>query len=549
MKQVSAKARRRKARVRTEFASLPGMRLQPRDAWWWSGLSLLIGAALLRLLFLTDKPLHHDEGVNGVFLVTLFRTGFYHYDPANYHGPSLYYLAVIPTAINNLLHWGNGLSTFVIRFVTAVFGVGVVWLTLCLRRWLGPAGSLAAAAFAAVSPGFVFFSRYFIHEILFVFFTLGIVVAWLYYRESGRQKYLMLASASAAMLFATKETWIITAAVWLIAVPCTVFYLRLRKRADDRAERGTREIVINGEGNRKAWLWAGLLFVAIAVLLYTSFFTHPRGILDAFLTFTYWTKTGEHGIYNREWSTYLQWMWQEESPILLLGGAGTLLAFARARSRFLVFCGFWTIGIFAAYSLVPYKTPWLMLSLILPLALMAGYLIEEAFQAGANGGFAFALGVFAFLATAAGVVFSLYQAIDVSFIHYDDDSYAYVYAHTNRDFLGLINEIESIAADNPAKKTIGIAVVSLEHWPMPWYLRDYPNVGYWGSVAAWEKGSNKSEPIVIALEPQVPEVERLLGDKYRRYSTHELRPGNMLVMFVRKEVSVPSAARDPYFQK
>jgi uncharacterized protein (TIGR03663 family) len=538
MKQVSAKARRRKAQIRTEFASLPGMGQQPRDAWWWSGLALLIGAALLRLLFLTEKPLHHDEGVNGVFLVTLFRTGFYHYDPANYHGPSLYYLAVIPTAINNLLHWGHGLSTFAIRFVTASFGVGVVWLTLCLRRWLGSAGSLAAAAFAAVSPGFVFFSRYFIHEILFVFFTLGIVVAWLYYRKSGRQKYLMLASASAAMLFATKETWIITAAVWLIAVPCTVFYLRLRKRADDRAERGTKEIVINGKGNRKAWLWAGLLFAAIAVLLYTSFFTHPRGILDAFLTFTYWTKTGEHGIYNREWSTYLQWMWQEESPILLLGGAGTLLAFAKARSRFLVFCGFWTIGIFAAYSLVPYKTPWLILSLILPLALMAGYLIEEAFQTGSNGGFAFVFGVFAFLAATAGVLFSLYQAIDVSFVHYDanNESYPYVYAHTDRDFLSLVNEIESIAANNPAKKTIGIAVVSPEHWPMPWYLRDYPNVGYWGSVAAWEKSSDKSEPIVIALEPEMPEVERLLDGRYRRYSTHELRPGNMLVMYVRNDV-------------
>jgi uncharacterized protein (TIGR03663 family) len=296
------------------------------------------------------------------------------------------------------------------------------------------------------------------------------------------------------------------------------------------------ETAIGEQEGRKAWLWAGLLFAAIAVLLYTSFFSHPRGILDAFLTFTYWTKTGEHGIYNREWSTYFQWLWQEESPILLLGGAGTLLAFVKARSRFLVFCGFWTIGILAAYSLVPYKTPWLALSLILPLALMAGYLIEEVFQAGSRGGFAFVLGVFIFLAATTGVLFSLYQAIDVSFIHYDDDSYAYVYAHTNRDFLGLINEIESIAADNPAKKTIGIAVVSPEHWPMPWYLRDYPNVGYWGSVAAWEKGSDKSEPIVIALEPQVPQMERLLDGKYSRYSTHELRPGNTLVMFLRNGV-------------
>jgi uncharacterized protein (TIGR03663 family) len=533
MKQVSANARQRRAR-RNDLLSARALGPAPRDAWWWSGLALLLGAALLRLLFLADKPLHHDEGVNGMFLVTLFRTGFYHYDPANYHGPSLYYLAVIPTAINNVLHWGHGLSTFVIRFVTAAFGAGVVWLLLCLRRWLGSAGSLAAAALAAVSPGFVFFSRYFIHEILFVFFTLGIVVAWLYYRESRQPRYLLLASASAAMLFTTKETWIITAAVWLIALPCTILYMRLHQRLrdqpDDLGASGRNEIAIDEGERRKRWLWAAGLFVAIGFLLYSSFCTNFKGVLDAFRTFTYWTKTGENGIYNREWSTYFQWLWQQESPILLLGGAGTLVAFAMARSRLIVFCAFWTIGIFGAYSLVPYKTPWLALSLILPLAIMAGYLIEEGFRAGAQGGNAFVIGVFSFLAVAAGVVFSLYQAVDLSFIHYDDDSYAYVYAHTNRDFLNLVSEIESIAADNPEHKDIGISVISPEHWPLPWYLRDYPNAGYYGKLI------DTPAPVVIALLPQVPEVQRVLGSNYRRVSTHELRPGNTLVLFVRNDV-------------
>ena len=531
MKQVSAKARPRRAR-RNDLVSARTLAPAPRDAWWWSGLALLLGAALLRLLFLTEKPLHHDEGVNGVFLVTLFRTGYYHYDPANYHGPSLYYLAVIPTSINNLLHWGHGLSTFVIRFVTAAFGTGVVWLILCLRRWLGSAGSLAAAALAAVSPGFVFFSRYFIHEILFVFFTLGIVVAWLYYRESRQPRYLMLSSASAAMLFTTKETWIITAAVWLIALPCTIFYTRIRNKTDDPPANRGDEILIDKRERRKRRLWAAGLFVAVGVLLYSSFFTNPKGILDAFRTFGYWTKTGENGIYNREWSTYFQWLWQEESPILLLGGAGTLLAFLIARSRLMVFCAFWTIGIFGAYSLVPYKTPWLALSLILPLAIMAGYLIKEGFRAGAQGGNAFVFGVFSFLAVAAGVVFSLYQAIDISFIHYDDDSYAYVYAHTNRDFLNLVNEIESIAADNPQHKDIGISVMSPEHWPLPWYLRDYPNAGYYGKVI------DTPAPVVIALLPQVPEVEQILGSSYRRVSTHQLRPGNTLVLYVKNDVKL-----------
>ena len=527
----AAKVRARNARMRrTEIPLAQDRDFASRDFWWWSSLGLLAVAALLRLIFLTQKPLHHDEGVNGLFLATLFRTGFYHYDPSNYHGPSLYYLTLIPTALNNLFHWGHGLSTFAIRFVTASFGVGVVWLMLCLRRFVGPTAALAAAAFAAVSPGFVFFSRYFIHEILFVFFSLGIVAAWLWYRATGKPRYLMLASASAALLFATKETWIITVAVWLIAIPCTIGFLRLRSGSDEAPPGLPEPAADDSPGNtKKLYLKAAAIFVAISILLYSSFFTNPRGILDSVLTFTYWTKTGQHGIYNKDWTTYVAWLWSQEAPILVLGAIGALVALARARSYFMVFCAFWSMGIFAAYSLVPYKTPWLALSIILPLIIMAGYVIGEAYQPG--------LRAFTAIVAGAAIVFSLYQAIDVSFVNYDNDSacgsiqcYPYIYAHTNRDFLGLISEIEAIAAANPAEKEIGITVVSPEHWPLPWYLREYTHVGYFGHIVP------TSEPIVIAHESQADEVARQLGGKYRLFSTHALRPGNTLVMFVRNDV-------------
>jgi uncharacterized protein (TIGR03663 family) len=524
MTQLSAKARRRKSNIRSNApASTKETGRFSRDGWWWGCLVVLIAAALLRLIYLTQKPLHHDEGVNGLFLVNLFRTGYYHYDPSNYHGPSLYYLAVVPTAINNLFHWGHGLSTFAIRFVTAAFGVGVVWLMLCLRRYMGSAAALAAAAFATVSPGFVFFSRYFIHEILFVFFALGAIVAWLWYRDTGKPRYLMLASASVALLFATKETWIITAGVWLIAIPCTNVYLRIRKRADEIPPWLPETAAIKEGGSaKKLYLQALALFAAIAILLYSSFFTNPKGILDSVLTFTYWSKTGQSGIYNREWSTYISWLWSEEAPVLVLGTIGTAVALIRARNYLTVFCAFWSMGIFAAYSLVPYKTPWLALSIILPLTIMAGYLIGEAYKPGARAMTAIIAG--------AAILFSLYQAIDVSFVNYDNDAYVYIYAHTKRDFLNLVNEIDAIADANPAKKEIGITVVSPEHWPLPWYLRDYTHVGYWGHVV------DTTEPVVIALQSQVPEVERQLGGQYRIFSTHDLRPGNTLVVFVRKDV-------------
>ena len=50
-------------------------------------------------------------------------------------------------------------------------------LAFYLRPYIGQVGSLATAAFLEISPGMVYISRYFIHEIFFVFLALGFVLA------------------------------------------------------------------------------------------------------------------------------------------------------------------------------------------------------------------------------------------------------------------------------------------------------------------------------------------------------------------------------------
>ena len=61
-------------------------------------------------------------------------------------------------------------------------------------------------------------SRDFIHEPLLVFFTLAVPVSVLRYRDTLMPTYLMLASAAAALMFATKETAAISAVVLLLAL-------------------------------------------------------------------------------------------------------------------------------------------------------------------------------------------------------------------------------------------------------------------------------------------------------------------------------------------
>ena len=142
----SKKARAKKrAAERTYLAPEPEvMPVQdiPENAWRIGAIVILLIAAGLRLYDLNLVPLHHDEGVNGNFLVRLVREGAYQYDPANYHGPTLYYFAALIPWITKLLFGTSaretyGLTTFTIRLIPVLFGIGTIVLVFLLRKyWL-----------------------------------------------------------------------------------------------------------------------------------------------------------------------------------------------------------------------------------------------------------------------------------------------------------------------------------------------------------------------------------------------------------------------------
>ena len=522
-------------------------------SWRIGSFAILSVAAFLRLYNLNLVPLHHDEGVNGNFLVRLVREGFYQYDPANYHGPTLYYFAaVIPWALK--LMFGTaaretyGLNTVTIRLVPALFGLATIGLVLLLRRRIGTIGTLAAALLLAVSPGAVYLSRYFIHETLFVFFTLGAVVAGLKFYEERRPAFLMLATISVALLFATKETAMISAAVLIIALALTQLYRRMHKsifgkkrskRKNPNQETYTIQDLINGLGgpmNLAIWFTLALLvFITVNILFYSSFFTnYPKGISDALKTFDFWTKTGKEAHVHSP-STYILWLGKQELPILFLGTVGAASAVLKPKNSFALFTALWAFGLLAAYSLVPYKTPWLTLNFIVPLAIVAGYAMQTVSELD-RGHWRFpSLLMLPFLAL------SGYQTIDLNFFNYDNDGeyYVYVYAHTRRETLKLVDDINRISQRSPEGPLIGITIVSADYWPLPWYLRNYSRVGYFGRMAP------SKEAIIIASDAQRAEMETTFGELYALVpsgsgsGSFPLRPGVNLLLYVRRDALIP----------
>lgn len=617
MSTTSTKSRRKKSgtknvTAKTEPSAPSESTGLSERAWRWSALGILIVGAFLRLYDLTLVPLHHDEGVNGNFLVTLVREGKYVYNPENYHGPTLYFFsAVIPWIARffggKVFGENYGLTTFNIRLVTAAFGVGTIWLVLLLRKRIGTIGALSAAGLIAISPGAVYLSRYFIHESLFVFFTLGIVVASLKYYDTGRATYLILASISAALMVATKETWIINGPVLLIALVTTNVYFRLRERSA-----GIRSEWSLGERLRQTIdrfggpvplttvaLAAFAVFILVNVLFYSSFFTNYRqGVADSMKALNFWRhRTHEHA---HPFFQYFEWLRQIESPILLLGAVGAAIAVWRGNNRFALFAAQWAFGLLIGYSLVEYKTPWIALNFIVPLAIVGGYALEQIFRrfgeswvplsltagaiaflvfgnliklkygdAGAVQGltwdFDFSqrwpvmiaillLSAYAgyilysrterpkhplnfYLAAAIAVCVLGYQMYQINFVHYDDDQYPYVYAHTKREMLTMLDEIDRISKRLGTGTDTGIALVSPDYWPLPWYFRDYKKVGYYQQIVA------TNEPLIIGSMAQEEALRQTYGDRYVLVSSksddgsYPLRPGVDLLLYVRKDVA------------
>lgn len=519
----------------------------PERVWWIAVAAILVIAAVLRLYNLDLVPLHHDEGVNGNFLVRLVREGEYRYDPANYHGPTLYYFAAwIPWVIRLLFGTAArdnyGLTTFMIRAVPAFFGIATIALIFTLRRRLGTIGTLSAALLLAVSPGAVYLSRYFIHETHFVFFTFGIVVAGLRFYDTRNPTYLVLASASAALLFATKETAMISMGVLIIAFFSTHIYRRLYRAATSTSSGKSRRPVAQESAVRRfiddlgttnlviSVVIALVVFLFLNIAFYSSFFHNSQGVYDAIKTFDIWSKTGQTAHADKVWYQYAIWLASQEGPIFFLAILGAAIVVLRPKNAFALFAALWGFGLVAAYTLIPYKTPWLVLSFLIPLALIAGYVMQVVYDLERG-----QLRLVAVLLVIAMCV-SVYQTIDLNFINYDNDNsyYVYVYAHTTRGMLELVDNVERIAAERDGTKT-GITIVSPDYWPLPWYLRNYPRVGYYAQMAP------SVEPLIIANVNQKTQMDQNFGQLYEQVrsksadGSFDLRPGVKLLLYARRD--------------
>ena len=484
------------------------MRDRARESGWLVFAAIVVLAAALRLPALDVRPMHTDEAVHAAKFARLLEQGLYEYDPAEFHGPTLNYLTLISARLRGITRYPD-LDEETLRVVPAVIGILLVAAHLLLVPVVGFRPAALAALLAAVSPAMVYYSRYYIQETLLVAFSFGALVSVCRYQQTRLARWAIAAGTSVGLMFATKETWVIA----FVSMAGALLLARVLQRTPPPAllpadRRRTRVHVAA----------AGLTALAVSGLLFSSFFSHPRGIVDSVATYATWvTRAGGASWHIHPWHYYfglLLFAGSDGSPVwteaAILGLAliGLVVAFARSRdpggtgSR-LTFLGGYAVLMVVAYAVIPYKTPWCVLGFLHALILLAG--VGGARLIAVSPARLVRPLVVAVLGAA--VVHLGWLAWTGSVRFASDPRNPWVYAHTGTDVFEIAKRVDALSRAHPQRAAMPIEVISGQNlWPLPWYLRRF-------SAVRWETAPVNDRvhaPVILATPDMEPAIVRKL---------------------------------------
>jgi len=520
---------------------------------------ILLLAAIVRVAFLDIKPPHFDEGINGWFCDQMVKNGFYAYDPTNYHGPLHFYVLFVSLQLFGRSLWALRLPVVLASLLT------MFWIFL-FRPFLGRTVCYLAALGMAISPGFIFYDRYSIHESWLVLFL--IVTFWgiLGISTSREPRYFWGFILGLTGMILTKETYIIHLAAFA-AAGCLVLVLRQLtpkgrswQPAVESARGASKGVANPGVASPRAAksvanpgvaskappvedrpqrqtrlpvrhiIGAILVGVTLIVFFYSGNFRYWRGLEGLYQTFLPWTKTAVdaagHG--KPDFDLFplvppfvahvpalgalanfkLNWYWIR----LLLdyewfAVAGLLFSFrfflgGNPALRFLAIYG---LGVLLAYSIVPYKTPWCIISIAWPFLFLGAALLEFiAKQSNRLVAVLVALPLFAHAA---------WKSYDLNFVRFDNAKERYVYVQTFREYRNFVDPILEKGAKNPESKTklSGLVLLS-SYFPIPWDLGEFPNIGYYNADSAWPQKLDAD--FIVVEEDKADKLEKGLKDRY-----------------------------------
>lgn len=496
-----------------------------RSLIWIAWIAVLALALWLRIDDLEARPIHADEATGAHIFSQRVEAAGYRFDPTHFHGPLLS-LSTWPLAkIFGQTSWQD-MSLTMLRTGPVLAGLLMVLTPLLWLRSIGPRAALGAASLLASSPLLVYYNRMYIHESWLALYGMLAAAAIFYLIKDPSRNRALLAGLAVGLMFATKETVAISLLSWSLAGAAC--WLLLKKFAVGEKKAPPLSAYLKPA----AWFSASLL--AVGAVFYTNGFREPGGMVDAIRTYFIYETTPGH---DKAFSYYLEMlvlpkhevgMWWSEGVIALLGILACVLAGWRKTGRAVT--GFIAIGLLLhllIYSLISYKTPWLM-SLPWALAcLLAGCALPKKTGRESTPGL-----LLLYLCFGLGLAYQSHQALHASgrLANHPDNPYAYV--PTSKNITQLPSWLKELESTQGGQDLEPIAVIGRGYWPLPWYLRDFDQVGYWAAPP----DNLDTFPLVIAMPAQAAACHEIMEESHRELP-RTLRSNVPVTLYLKNEIS------------
>ena len=448
---------------------------------------LIIGlATFLRFFLLGMKPPHFDEGINGWFVDQMVRNGFYKYDPTNYHGPLHFYVLFLSQTL-------FGRNLWALRLPVVLVSISCVWLTLKFEPFVGRNVSRLAALAMAVSPGFVFYGRYSIHEAWLVLFTMLFFVGLFGLWKFGTANYLWCAGMGLTGMILSKETYILHVGCTMIAVAVCWVSNYFNKLEDSRPATQTWDYVdlavVIGTG------------VALIIFFYSGTFFNWNGVKGLYQAYLPWFKTGSEGHgHQKPWYYWLRLIARYEWPVL--AGLVLCLFSVRFKNVALRYLAIYSVGTLIAYSIVKYKTPWCIISFIWPFTFSFGaavLLVPLTYKR------------VVYLVSAILLTGSLGYCVWLNYFRCTTETEPYVYVQTYNDVYKFTDPLLQLAHSDPSAYQLVGHIIRASPYPLPWMLDDFGRVGY------YEKDNLPAKvdgDFLLVQQDKIATVEAKLHESY-----------------------------------
>jgi hypothetical protein len=373
----------------------------------------------------------------------------------------------------------------------------------------------------------------YIQESLFACFTLTFVIAVGRVATGGGLAWSVLAGVAAGLALATKETSVIVMPAALVASAIAWWSMGSARPRNPLADQRGRQAAIVGLGAA----------AAVAGLFYSSFLSVPAGILEPFRgAGTYLGRGIDPVDHSHPWHYYLGLLaysssggltWSE-GLVLVLATVGAMTAWGRldpSRSDRTFWARYLTVNVIATtaiFSAIPYKTPWNLLPFYVGAIVLSGIGFSTLVRITASRVVRGTLA--AVLVIASGQLG--WQAWRAAVTYASDPRNPYVYAHTVPDAVRMATRIRDLAVLHPDGARMQVSVIASPHeqWPIPWYLRAMPLVGYWTGA---DDPVALQAPVIVAAMEHTAALDASLGDRYVS-EFYGLRPDVLLALYVER---------------